>query len=145
MTEAIHPVDRLVGNNVRMLRTLRGISQSFLGEQVGVTFQQIQKYERGVNRVSASMLFDIAKALNEDVRRFFEASVSASDDVGFVVPTSEAWATKLDLMIMQRVSKVQSVRIKQNLLTLLDAMIDEAPADTFPKGKRAAAGVARTS
>ena len=61
MTETVHPVDRLVGNNVRMLRTLRGISQSSLGEQVGVTFQQIQKYEKGVNRVSASMLFDIAR------------------------------------------------------------------------------------
>ena len=145
MTETVHPVDRLVGNNVRMLRTLRGISQSSLGEQVGVTFQQIQKYEKGVNRVSASMLFDIARVLDADVRRFFETAFAAIDDAGFVVPTSDTWATKLDLMIMQKLSKVRNVQVKQHLLALLDAMVEESVvgSDKTPRASRSGARPSR--
>jgi transcriptional regulator with XRE-family HTH domain len=65
------PVDVAVGARIRLLRKLRGLSQQALAEAAGVTFQQIQKYERGANRVSASMLSRIAGALDTPVAEMF--------------------------------------------------------------------------
>ncbi|GAA0629040.1 helix-turn-helix domain-containing protein [Brevundimonas kwangchunensis] len=62
--DAIDPVDRHVGARVREERTAAGVTQSQLGEAIGVTFQQVQKYERGTNRISASMLVRVANTLN---------------------------------------------------------------------------------
>jgi len=67
-----HPVDVHVGKRVRHRRWMVGMTQQQLGEAVGIKFQQIQKYETGMNRVSASRLWDIAKAMDVDVRFFFE-------------------------------------------------------------------------
>ena len=67
-----HLVDVEVGKRIRVQRTLRKMSQTELGNRIGVTFQQVQKYERGSNRVSASKLVEIANALDVDVRLFFE-------------------------------------------------------------------------
>ncbi len=67
-----HPVDVHVGKRVRHRRWMVGMTQQQLGEAVGIKFQQIQKYETGMNRVSASRLWDIARALDVDVRFFFE-------------------------------------------------------------------------
>ncbi|MGA0604763.1 helix-turn-helix domain-containing protein [Phenylobacterium sp. VNQ135] len=73
------PVDIAVGARIRLLRKLKGLSQQALAEAAGVTFQQIQKYERGANRVSASMLARIAKTLNVPVSEMFgEASPTSS-------------------------------------------------------------------
>jgi transcriptional regulator with XRE-family HTH domain len=71
-TETIaDPIDLAVGARIRLMRKLRGMSQQALAEATGVTFQQIQKYERGANRVSASMLSRIAKALQSPVAEMF--------------------------------------------------------------------------
>lgn len=67
-----HPVDVHVGKRVRHRRWLIGMTQQQLAEQVGIKFQQIQKYETGANRISASRLWDIADALNVPVSFFFE-------------------------------------------------------------------------
>ena len=67
-----HPVDVHVGNRVRQQRLIVGMSQQELGEPVGVKFQQIQKYETGMNRISASRLWDISIALNVEVGWFFQ-------------------------------------------------------------------------
>ena len=67
-----HPVDVHVGKRVRHRRWLIGMTQQQLAEQVGIKFQQIQKYETGANRVSASRLWDIADALEVPVSFFFE-------------------------------------------------------------------------
>lgn len=66
------PVDIHVGKRLRLRRTLLGMSQEQLAAAVGVTFQQIQKYERGSNRVSASRLYDIARVLGVEISFFFE-------------------------------------------------------------------------
>jgi transcriptional regulator with XRE-family HTH domain len=70
--KGINPVDQHVGMRVRQRRTLLGLSQEKLGEMLGLTFQQIQKYERGANRIGASRLYDIATVLSVDVGYFFE-------------------------------------------------------------------------
>ncbi len=67
-----HPVDVHVGKRIRHRRWLAGMTQQQLAEAVGIKFQQIQKYETGANRVSASRLWDIADALGVEVSFFFE-------------------------------------------------------------------------
>ena len=67
-----HPVDAHVGKRIRHRRWLNGTTQQKLAEQVGIKFQQIQKYETGANRVSASRLYDIARALEVPVTFFFD-------------------------------------------------------------------------
>src|SRR3954454_5685218 len=75
---AADPVDVAVGARIRLLRKVRGLSQQALAEAAGVTFQQIQKYERGANRVSASMLSRIAGALDTPVAEMFGEAGSTS-------------------------------------------------------------------
>ena len=74
-----NPIDIHVGSRVRLQRMLRGISQEKLGERLGLTFQQIQKYEKGVNRIGASRLFDLASVLGVPIQFFYDEA-----------PTSEA-------------------------------------------------------
>jgi transcriptional regulator with XRE-family HTH domain len=66
------PIDVHVGSRIRLRRTLLGMSQVRLGEALGLTFQQVQKYETGVNRVSASRLFDLSRVLEVPVGFFFD-------------------------------------------------------------------------
>jgi transcriptional regulator with XRE-family HTH domain len=66
------PIDIHVGSRIRLRRTLLGMSQERLGDALGLTFQQVQKYERGVNRVGASRLFDISRVLDIPISYFFE-------------------------------------------------------------------------
>ncbi|MEM7241744.1 MAG: helix-turn-helix transcriptional regulator [Pseudomonadota bacterium] len=67
-----HPVDRFVGQRIRHRRWMVGMTQQDLAQEVGIKFQQIQKYETGANRVSASRLWDIGKSMDVDVSFFFE-------------------------------------------------------------------------
>src|SRR5579863_10458076 len=67
-----NPIDVHVGQRIRQRRTLLGMSQERLGEAIGLTFQQVQKYERGANRVGASRLFDLARVLDVPVSFFFD-------------------------------------------------------------------------
>ncbi|WP_207455811.1 helix-turn-helix domain-containing protein [Azospirillum sp. SYSU D00513] len=67
-----NPIDVHVGSRVRLRRTLLGMSQEKLGEAIGLTFQQVQKYERGANRIGASRLFDLSRVLDVPVSFFFD-------------------------------------------------------------------------
>src|SRR6201998_3236858 len=67
-----NPIDVHVGGRVRLRRTLLGMSQEKLGEAIGLTFQQVQKYERGANRIGASRLFDLSRVLDVPVSFFFD-------------------------------------------------------------------------
>jgi transcriptional regulator with XRE-family HTH domain len=80
-----NPIDVHVGSRVRLRRTLLWISQTTLAEAIGLTFQQVQKYERGMNRVSASRLVDLANALDVTVSYFFE---EMSAGVGAQTPSA---------------------------------------------------------
>ncbi|CAO3372033.1 helix-turn-helix domain-containing protein [Azospirillum argentinense] len=80
-----NPIDVHVGSRVRLRRTLLGMSQEKLGEAIGLTFQQVQKYERGANRIGASRLFDLSRVLDVPVSFFFddmpaEAAAAPVDD-----------------------------------------------------------------
>lgn len=69
---AYNPIDLHVGNRLRTRRTLLGLSQTVLAEAIGLTFQQVQKYERGANRISASRLYDLSQVLGVDMAYFFD-------------------------------------------------------------------------
>ena len=90
-----NPVDVHVGQRVRMRRTLLGMSQEKLGEAVGLTFQQIQKYERGANRIGASRLWDLSRVLDCPMSFFFEDMNEQTDklsprNLGGEMPEIEA-------------------------------------------------------
>src|SRR6266481_7102226 len=72
------PVDVLVGQNIRICRLQKGLSQGELGQQIGVTFQQIQKYEKGANRVGASRLTQIADTLGVPIPTLFDGAPTAN-------------------------------------------------------------------
>jgi transcriptional regulator with XRE-family HTH domain len=82
-----HPVDVHVGKRIRHRRWLVGMTQQQLAEKVGIKFQQIQKYETGANRVSASRLWDIADALEVPVAFFFEGMEEAQEKQASGLPT----------------------------------------------------------
>jgi transcriptional regulator with XRE-family HTH domain len=70
-----NPIDAQVGNRVRLRRMLIGMSQEKLGELLGLTFQQVQKYEKGVNRIGAGRLFQVARILSVPIDYFYEGVV----------------------------------------------------------------------
>lgn len=72
MPDKPHPVDSHVGSRVRLRRTMLGLSQEKLGEALGLTFQQVQKYERGVNRIGSSRLYELSRILDIPVSFFFD-------------------------------------------------------------------------
>lgn len=76
-----HPVDVIVGNNIRRRRWLMGMSMHQLADGVGIKFQQIQKYEAGKNRVSASRLWEIAAVQMVPIEYYFEHNPSGSDEI----------------------------------------------------------------
>lgn len=77
---APNPIDVHVGHRIKMRRLVQGMSQKELAEEIGTTFQQVQKYEKGTNRVSASRLYDVAKVLQTDPNYFFEEIDVSTDN-----------------------------------------------------------------
>jgi transcriptional regulator with XRE-family HTH domain len=94
VTKSPNPVDRHVGSRVRMRRMMVGMSQEKLGDRLGLTFQQVQKYEKGTNRVSASRLQQISTILGVPVSFFYEgAPVGESTPSGFEETQPAAYVT----------------------------------------------------
>lgn len=75
-----NPIDIYVGNRIRLRRTLLGLSQEKLAEMLGITFQQVQKYEKGMNRIGASRLWDMSNVLDVPVSFFFSGLTKEETD-----------------------------------------------------------------
>ena len=82
MKKSTGSIDKEIGSRVRMRRISIGMSQEKLGDMLGLTFQQVQKYEKGTNRISVGRLVDIAKILGVDIHFFFDGIKSAKTDAG---------------------------------------------------------------
>ena len=82
-----HPVDVHVGKQLQAQRTLCGMSQTELADKIGVTFQQLQKYERGTNRLSASRLWQFSKALGVPISHFFEGLDGKAESADTILQT----------------------------------------------------------
>src|SRR3569623_1841007 len=81
-----NPIDRHVGLRIRMRRKELGISQERLAESIGLTFQQVQKYERAANRVSASKLWEMSRALHTNVSYFYDGLGADDEPHGAILP-----------------------------------------------------------
>src|SRR6478736_6311259 len=86
--KAPNPTDKHVGNTVRMRRIMKGWTQQKLGDALGVSFQQVQKYERGTNRISASRLQRISDILQVPIEYFFEGAPHVGEMIKTKVPPS---------------------------------------------------------
>ncbi len=128
-----NPIDVHVGFRVRLRRNLLGMSQEKLGRAIGLTFQQIQKYERGVNRVGASRLFNLGHALDVPVSFFFEdlSPAAAGGGKRRVRGLSEAPASALEpdtlskretVELIRAYYRVTDLKLRKRVLDLLKAL-----------------------
>ena len=126
-----NPVDLHVGGRVRMRRKLLGVSQEHLADALGLTFQQVQKYERGANRVSASKLYEIAKTLQVPVSYFFDGladpMTSEVDEVGAAAErvVTEFLNTPEGLELAEIFPKIGRGRVRRQVLDLVRAMAED--------------------
>jgi transcriptional regulator with XRE-family HTH domain len=127
-----NPVDLHVGARIRMRRKILGVSQERLADDLGLTFQQIQKYERGANRVSASKLYEIARSLQSSVGYFFE---------GLADTTSEGMAeggepfvhdflmTPEGLELAALFPRISRQKVRRRILELVRSMAEDEEQD----------------
>ncbi|MFV0298375.1 MAG: helix-turn-helix domain-containing protein [Hyphomicrobiaceae bacterium] len=132
-----NPIDVYVGSRVRLRRMLLGISQEKLGERLGLTFQQVQKYEKGVNRIGASRLFDLSVVLEVPIAFFFE---DAPADEARVQPASgfaesgpadnnvlEFLSTREGLEFNRAYARIVDPKVRRTILELVRSLasVDE--------------------
>lgn len=137
--EGPNPVDVYVGSRVRLRRTMLGMSQEKLGELLGLTFQQVQKYERGTNRVSASRLYDLARVLQVPISHFFEgmpgrvAKASPALSQGLmeepVVFQREEIDGRQAMELMRAFNRISQTRVRKRLFELTKALAAENDED----------------
>lgn len=128
-TKPPHPVDTHVGARMRMRRLVMGLSQNQLGTTLKVTFQQIQKYEKGTNRIGASRLFEIAGILNVNVQYFYTGLNVAPDLPGLNDDADEFMAllsTPEGIQLCQNFFEIRDPAVKRCLLDLVKTLADEA-------------------
>jgi transcriptional regulator with XRE-family HTH domain len=126
-------VDMHVGQRLRVRRSLLGLSQEKLAEYIGVTFQQIRKYERGMNRISAGRLFQLSKILEVPVAYFFENAGNAADaqpSRGFSDNSQEAFGNRNEDLMMNKETlelirvyyAIESSERRKNILKFIKSM-----------------------
>ena len=125
------PVDVHVGSRVRLRRTLLGMSHEALGQAVGLTFQQIQKYERGANRVGASRLYEFSRILDVPVSYFFEdmadevRNADPDDRDIEVVSEDEPLSERETLELVRAYYRIKSPARRKALFDMINALSSE--------------------
>lgn len=124
------PIDIHVGSRIRLRRNMLSMSQEKLGEKLGITFQQIQKYEKGINRVGASRLQAIAEIMTVPVSYFFEDAPSHNKVDGF----SETDTTYLNfcssnegIQLMRAFTNINDAKVRRKIVDLAKALASEDP------------------
>ncbi|WP_207457829.1 helix-turn-helix transcriptional regulator [Azospirillum sp. SYSU D00513] len=133
--EGPNPIDIHVGARLRLRRTLLGLSQEKLGEAVGITFQQLQKYERGSNRISASRLFNLSQVLGVQVSYFFE-DLSTPDGQKLVALSEgaaesdevDSMARRETLELVRAYYRIDDTAVRKRTFDLLKALGGEKAA-----------------
>lgn len=131
MAKSPNPVDKHVGSRVRFRRMMLSVSQEKLGEQVGITFQQVQKYEKGTNRIGASRLLSIANVLGVPVDFFFEDAPGAPIQTA-EQPKIEAENVVIDFLysaeglhLNRAFTKIKNEKVRLSLVNLIKALAEE--------------------
>jgi transcriptional regulator with XRE-family HTH domain len=127
--KAPDPTDKHVGNKVHMRRIKMGWSQQKLGDALGVSFQQVQKYERGNNRISASSLQRIAEVLQVPLEYFFEGAPQVKGTIEAkgaqaVTDLSEFVASSEGLSLIKAFMGVQQPRLRRSIVDLVEEIAD---------------------
>lgn len=127
-----NPIDVHVGGRVRLRRMLLGMSQEKLGEHLGLTFQQIQKYEKGINRIGASRLFDLSQVLSVPVQFFYEELAVGSTEgaSGFAERPAESYAAEFlgsreGLELNKAFARITDPRVRRSIVDLVRAFAGE--------------------
>lgn len=129
-----NPIDVHVGSRVRLRRMLLGMSQEKLGESLGLTFQQVQKYEKGANRIGASRLFELARILGVNVQYFFEdvsdhGEAATAGAPGFSEPVGddnliEFLNSREGIELNRAFLKIQEPKTRRAILELVRSLAD---------------------
>lgn len=131
-------MDAHVGARVRLRRMLLGMSQEKLGEHLGLTFQQVQKYEKGVNRIGASRLFDLARVLGVPVQFFYDEApadvTGAPATAGFAEQPHESYvveflSTREGLELNKAFVKISDPKVRRSIVELVRALGGEEQGD----------------
>lgn len=127
-----HPIDVHVGARIRLQRIMRGLTQTDLAHRVGISFQSVQKYERGENRVSASRLHEFAQALGVGEQYFFDGLTSdGSATRAMALSANEGRELQRQLAA---VLAIEDRRLRSLIIQLLKVLTDlGAPADESPR------------
>ncbi|MFO1246872.1 MAG: helix-turn-helix transcriptional regulator [Alphaproteobacteria bacterium] len=120
-----NPIDIQVGNRVRIRRMLIGMSQEKLGDLLGLTFQQVQKYEKGVNRIGAGRLFEVARILNVPVDFFYEGVGSSSKADTDGAPVMEFVSSGEGLQLALAFMKIKDVKVRKRVLDLVKSLAED--------------------
>ena len=124
-----NPVDIQVGNRVRIRRMLIGMSQERLGELLSLTFQQVQKYEKGVNRIGAGRLFDVARILGVPIDYFYEGVGAQLGQEGFAEagapPVMEFVSSGEGLQLSRAFMKIKDAKVRKRVLDLVKSLAEE--------------------
>jgi transcriptional regulator with XRE-family HTH domain len=130
-----NPMDVHVGSRVRLRRMLLGMSQEKLGEHLGLTFQQVQKYEKGVNRIGASRLFDLAKVLGVPVQFFYDEAPSGAQSAGavlhgFAEQPDESYVVEFlgsreGLELNKAFARISDPKVRRSIVELVRALAGE--------------------
>ncbi|HWA30400.1 MAG TPA: helix-turn-helix transcriptional regulator [Rhizomicrobium sp.] len=129
------PIDVQVGNRVRLRRMLIGMSQEKLGELLGLTFQQVQKYEKGVNRIGAGRLFQVAHILGVPIDYFYEGISDMSEGApgfaepgGAPPPVMEFLSSGEGLQLSLAFMKIRDPKVRKRVLDLVKSLSTEEEA-----------------
>jgi transcriptional regulator with XRE-family HTH domain len=152
-----NPIDRHVGSRVRMRRVMLGMSQEKLGDALGLTFQQIQKYEKGINRIGASRLQQISRTLDVPPAYFFEGAPSF-EPVATPEPTStgvaedpaasyvaDFLATAEGLHLNMAFARIHDPKIRKRIVDLVCSLAGEEPDRRGTQGRFEPSGDERKS
>lgn len=129
-----NPIDKHVGSRVRMRRMMLSMSQEKLGDALGLTFQQVQKYEKGTNRIGASRLQQISNILSVPVAFFFEGAPHAGGHSGGHSGLGEApspayvsdfLATSDGLALTKAFMKIKNAKLRRRIVDLVEHIADE--------------------
>ena len=135
-----NPIDVHVGSRVRFRRMLLGMSQEKLGERLGLTFQQVQKYEKGINRIGASRLFDLAQVLGVSVQFFYEEAPSPTPDARQLAPDGlaekpnehsivEFLRSRDGLELNRAFVRISDVKARRAIVDLVRTLANDGTAD----------------
>jgi transcriptional regulator with XRE-family HTH domain len=126
MPRGIELVDRLVGRNIRLFRLHRKFSQKFFADSLGLSFQQIQKYEKGINRVGSARLAKIAAILDVPIERLFDGALTKSKTRE---DPADLLANRYALRLAKAFARIRGDAVRHRLVELAEAVAREEAVD----------------